>query len=170
MLEAYLDIETTGLSSTYDAITVVGIYLTDGSSERFVQLVSEEVTRDSILETLKGVDTIYTYNGSRFDLPFLNTSLGLDLVREFKHHDLMLDCWRSNLYGGFKAVEHQLGISRHTEGIGGFEAVMLWRLYQDNNDRNALNLLLQYNREDVVNLKVLRERLELHNDGIVGSE
>jgi len=38
MLEAYLDIETTGLSPTYDAITVIGIYLTDGSSHRIVQL------------------------------------------------------------------------------------------------------------------------------------
>ena len=36
-------------------------------------------------------------------------------------------------------------------------AIVLWWKYQSG-DRNALATLLQYNREDVVNLKALRER------------
>ena len=71
----------------------------------------------------------------------------------------MYDCWRNNLYGGFKAVERQLGIPRQLQGIGGLEAVTLWWRYHDHGDRNALALLLQYNREDVVNLEALRKRL-----------
>jgi len=72
--------------------------------------VGEEITRANLLEALQGVGVIYTYNGSGFDLPFIRTSLGVDLTEGFKHHDLMLDCWKNNLYGGFKAVEVQLGI------------------------------------------------------------
>lgn len=53
MLEAYLDIETTGLSPAYDNITVIGIYLTDGDYQQFVQLVGEEVTRTNLLEVLQ---------------------------------------------------------------------------------------------------------------------
>jgi len=35
----------------------------------------------------------------------------------------------------------------------------LWWQYLDSYDEDALNLLLQYNKEDVVNLKLLREKL-----------
>lgn len=161
MLEAYLDIETTGLSPAYDDITVIGIYLTDGSYQRFVQLVGEEVTRTSLLEALQGVDTIYTYNGSGFDLPFINALLGVDLTKSFIHRDLMLDCWKNNLYGGFKAVEIQLGITRQLKDVNGEEAVRLWWRYQNYQDQNALHILLDYNKEDVVNLKTLREILDI---------
>lgn len=159
MAEAYLDIETTGLARLSDYITVIGIYRCDVGNSRLIQLVDEAVTGDNVLRVLKGVNTVYTYNGSRFDLPFIDACLGIDLAVEFRHHDLMYDCWRNNLYGGFKAVERQLGIPRQLQGIGGLEAVMLWWRYHDHGDRNALALLLQYNREDVVNLKSLRNRL-----------
>ncbi|MBT9141457.1 MAG: hypothetical protein DDT30_02049 [Dehalococcoidia bacterium] len=159
--DAYLDIETTGLSYLDADITVIGIYLINGNESRLVQLVGKEVTRDNLFEALDGVDTIYTYNGSRFDLPFIRGSLGIDLEDIFEHHDLMYDCWRCNLYGGFKMVEQQLGIPRQLQGIGGLEAVMLWRQYRDYDDRGALALLLEYNKEDVVNLKALRERLSI---------
>jgi len=38
-VEAYLDIETTGLSPTYDEITVVGIHLCSETDAKFIQLV-----------------------------------------------------------------------------------------------------------------------------------
>jgi len=162
MVEAYLDIETTGLSRIYDDITVIGVYLTDGSSHRFVHLVGEEVTKDNLVEALQGVGVIYTYNGSRFDLPFINISLGVDLAKDFEHHDLMLDCWRNNLYGGLKAVEVQLEINRQLKGVDGLEAVRLWWRYWNNNDQDALARLLKYNEEDVMNLKTLKEILEIN--------
>jgi uncharacterized protein len=138
----------------------VGICVVEASDTRFVQLVGEEITEESLLELLDGVSTIFTYNGKRFDLPFIRDRLGLNLEAEFGHHDLMYDCWRNNLYGGFKAVEHQLGIPRRLKGINGFEAVMLWWRYVNEGDRTALELLLEYNREDVMNLKVLRQSLD----------
>jgi len=158
--DAYLDIETTGLCSFYDEITVIGICLADGTENRLVQLVGSDVTRANLLRTLRCVDTIYTYNGSRFDLPFINFRLGVNLREHFHHRDLMHDCWRNNLYGGFKAVERQLNISRRLRGIGGAEAVVLWWRYQIGHDRRALDLLLEYNKEDVVNLITLRGKLE----------
>ena len=159
---AYLDIETTGLSSFYHDITVIGIYLVDSSGGRLVQLVGEAATSDNLLEALEGVDTIYTYNGSRFDIPFIYAILEIDLKTIFHHHDLMYDCWMNNLYGGFKAVEQQLGIDRKLQGINGLEAIRLWWRYQENGDEEALALLLEYNREDVVNLEALRKRLWVH--------
>jgi hypothetical protein len=122
--------------------------------------VGEEITEGSLLELLDGVSTIFTYNGKRFDLPFIRDRLGLNLEAEFGHHDLMYDCWRNNLYGGFKAVEQQLGIPRRLKGIGGFEAVMLWWKYVNDGDKRALRLLMEYNKEDVMNLTALRQSLD----------
>jgi len=160
-LVAYLDIETTGLSCEDAGITVIGIYLVNGADDRLVQLVGMDVTAGNLLESLAGVNKIYTYNGSRFDLPFIHGALDVDLGALFSHHDLMFDCWRCNLYGGFKAVEQRLGIPRHLQGMSGLDAVRLWWRYLDGGDLDALAKLLEYNREDVMNLKVLRERLGL---------
>ena len=165
MFEAYLDIETTGLSVLYADIIVIGIYLAKDTGSRLIQLVGKEVTSDNLLQALENVRTIYTYNGSRFDLPFIHASLGIDLTSIFSHRDLMYDCWQCNLYGGFKAVEAQVGIPRQLKGIDGREAVVLWWKYQNNGDLDALARLLQYNKEDVVNLKALRERLSWHISG-----
>ncbi|MGP7970743.1 MAG: ribonuclease H-like domain-containing protein, partial [Desulfobaccales bacterium] len=41
-------------------------------------------------------------------------------------------------------------------GMDGYMAVILWERHQ-RGDRTALELLLQYNREDVVNLEILME-------------
>jgi uncharacterized protein YprB with RNaseH-like and TPR domain len=158
-LEAYLDIETTGFHPVYNEITVVGIYLSDGIFENCVQLVGAKICADAILQSLTGVADLYTYNGHRFDLPFIYSRHGVNLESEFNHCDLMHHCWRNNLYGGLKAVERLLGIERRLKEVNGYEAVRLWWRYINDYDNAALQTLLEYNREDVVNLKVLRDRL-----------
>ena len=158
-IEAYLDIETTGLSPQHNEITVVGIHLVGGFDAKFIQLVGSEVTAYSMLEALRGASIIYTYNGRRFDLPFIYSCLSINLAELFEHRDLMYDCWKNNLYGGFKAVEKQLGIQRELTEVNGYEAVRLWWRYMDYFDLDALNTLLKYNKEDVINLKALKEML-----------
>ena len=155
-LEAYLDIETTGLSPYDSEITVIGIYLCNGAYTDFNQLIGNDISAQSILEALNGVGTIFTYNGSRFDLPFIHSRLGINLTETFQHHDLMYDCWNRNLYGGLKVVEAQLGIERKLTETNGYEAVRLWWRYVESFDLDALNTLLEYNKEDVVNLKKLK--------------
>jgi uncharacterized protein YprB with RNaseH-like and TPR domain len=157
--EAYIDIETTGLMYGASEITVVGIYLVRGNKTDFVQFVGRDITADVILEALEGVEIIYTYNGSRFDLPFIRSQLGIDLSSIFHHRDLMYDCWGKKLYGGLKGVEKQLGVNRNMPDMNGLEAVKLWWQYVDSFDLNALNKLCEYNKEDVVNLKTLRDIL-----------
>jgi uncharacterized protein YprB with RNaseH-like and TPR domain len=158
--EAYLDIETTGLSPANCEITVIGIHICDGDETNFVQLVGRDITADNTLDALNGVGVIHTYNGHRFDLPFIHRKLGINLEELFSHRDLMYDCWKNNLRGGFKAVECQLGIDRNLKGINGYDAVRLWWRYVDAFDLEALNTLLQYNKEDVLNLRALKEKLQ----------
>jgi uncharacterized protein YprB with RNaseH-like and TPR domain len=161
MYEAFLDIETTGLSPLYSEITVIGACIVRNRSKRMIQLIGEEVTAENLHDVLDGVHTIYTYNGSRFDLPFIRERLGVDLNDTHNHCDLMYDCWRNNLYGGLKMVELQLDIPRQLKDIDGYQAVLLWWRYRNHGDKKALKLLLHYNREDVMNLTVLKEKLKV---------
>lgn len=155
----YLDIETTGFSSHSADLTVVGVSLVRGNRHQFGQLFGGQITTEAVLGLLEGAERLYTYNGNRFDLPFLKGSLGLDLHQHFPHTDLMYDCWRQNLKGGLKAVEVRLGIPRRLPGVSGYMAVKLWWDYVNNHNLDALQVLLEYNREDVMNLHVLREKL-----------
>ena len=158
-LEAYLDIETTSLLDSGGIITIIGVYVTDGVEKKFIQLVGEEINGDNLLKALDGVEVIYTYNGSGFDLPFIKEYIGIALVDYFKHIDLMHDCWRKNLFGGLKKVEESLGIERESKGIDGKIAVVLWEKYKISGDEDALKTLLEYNKEDVMHLKILKDRL-----------
>ncbi len=156
---AYLDIETTGFSRYYCDLTVIGVALENGRECQTVQLLEDSLSKKRLLKALKGVDEIYTYNGSRFDLPFIKAQLGVDLKECFKHTDLMYDCWRQNLKGGLKVVEQLLGIERKLKEADGYMAVLLWYNYVNSSNKQALQTLLDYNEEDVVNLRVLRRKL-----------
>jgi len=158
-MEAYLDIETTGLSQYTSNITVIGIYKQTSQGYELIQLVGDGISSESVLQAIEGIDTLYTYNGARFDLPFIEAKLCISLQSLMDHQDLMYDCWRQNLYGGLKAVERRLHIARDTKDITGLEAISLWWRYIRQGDEAALRTLLAYNREDVVNLKELKERL-----------
>jgi len=156
---AYIDIETTGLSRYYADLTVIGIALEKDRRLEVIQLIEGSLSEEKLFAALHRVDEIYSYNGSRFDLPFIQTKLGVNLKECFRHTDLMYDCWRHNLKGGLKAVEKLLGINRSLKDVDGYVAVKLWYEYVNNHNQQALLTLLKYNREDVVNLRVLRRKL-----------
>ena len=156
-MDAYLDIETTGFSSRIHKITVIGILKESHKGMTFVQFIDRAVTKINLSRFLSGVDIIYTYNGIRFDIPFIRNSLGVNLRSVFRMCDLMDDCHKIGLYGGLKAVEKELRIDREDD-IGGRDAVNLWWKYK-NGDEKALWRLLSYNREDVVNLRILKNIL-----------
>lgn len=152
-MKGYLDIET----SFEGEITVIGLYAEDRG---LIQLVGGEVTELNLYRALEGIETIVSYNGNRFDLPVIRKRLKADLLKEFWSRDLMHDCWRLGLYGGLKRVEEQLGIPRRLQGLDGYDAMRLWAAYEQYGDRGALATLLEYNREDVLNLVVLERMLE----------
>ena len=157
---AYLDIETTGLRPSDCELTVIGIYRENGSHEEVIQLVGDEISLSKLIGALDNISMLYTYNGSRFDLPFIKMKLGIDLTEHCAHEDLMYACWKKKLKGGLKSVERQLGINRELTDIDGLMAVQLWYEYIDQGNANSLVKLLKYNEEDVVNLRTLRKRLE----------
>ncbi|MBA3238709.1 MAG: ribonuclease H-like domain-containing protein [Parachlamydiaceae bacterium] len=148
---AYVDIETTGLSRWSDEITLIGIF--DGSvSHIYVNGKNLQDARDKLNE----FDIVVTFNGKQFDMPFIEEyfSHKYDIV----HLDLRYMLKEFGLQGGLKRIETQLGINRGSDlaGVDGFEAVRLWNQYKRGN-QGALQKLLRYNEQDIVNLKTLLE-------------
>jgi uncharacterized protein YprB with RNaseH-like and TPR domain len=131
-------------------VTVVGLY--DGRRKRsFVKGVNLEDLPDA----LEGVRLLVTFNGSRFDVPFLRRAFPRMRLDQL-HVDLMNPLHRLGFWGGLKKIERRLGIERsdETAGMSGFDAVRLWAEYEAGDD-DALDTLIAYNREDVVNLEPL---------------
>ncbi len=147
---AFLDVETTGLSVSYDEITVIGLY--DLKQVRVFIRGRDLREFPSALEPYK---ILVTFNGSLFDLPFIRAEFpGIKLPPA--HLDLRFLLRRLGLCGGLKRIEGRLGISRgkELEGVNGYQATVLWNRYL-RGDRSALRLLLEYNLADIVNLKTL---------------
>jgi len=146
---AYVDIETTGLSRLSDEITIIGIY--DGVTPHLY--VNGKNLMDA-RDKLKEFDILVTFNGKQFDLPFIehHFSCNYDII----HLDLRYMLKELGLQGGLKSIETQLGIQRDDDltGVDGFEAVRLWYQYKRGN-QSALQKLLRYNEQDIVNLKTL---------------
>lgn len=143
---AYLDIETDG-GTDFDNITVIGWY--DGREMR--QFVRGENLLD-FAEAVEDAAVLVTYFGGGFDIPVLRNAfprLRFDQI----HLDLCPTLRRLGYKGGLKGVEYQLGITRSPEtvGLNGWDAVRLWREWRWGS-REALDRLLAYNREDVMNM------------------
>lgn len=149
----YLDIETNYAGE----ITVVGLY---GKSIGLVQLVRPHISQEALQSVLPPVGKLYTYNGHCFDLPVIRKRLGVNLREQYECVDLRFACQRIGWRGGLKKVEQQLGIPRKLPEITGMMAPWLWEQYWIENDKKALKLLLDYNREDVMNLRLVRRALK----------
>lgn len=162
MKKLYLDIETTGLSKDRHEVTVVGAY--DGN-EVYQLIKGRNLCQDNLCELLEEAGCVVTYNGKRFDVPFLEENYGIEI--NGNHKDLMYLGWKCGLKGGLKKIEKEIGIGRDSGVCGGSEAVRLWKKYRKEECKEALQKLLMYNREDVVNLvdveKAIEKRLKKQN-------
>ncbi len=141
----YLDIET----SLRGEVTVVGLY--DG--EVLVQLVKGfNLCREALEEAFSQAKLLVTFNGKSFDIPVLKKRFNINPPQP--HLDLRHACKRAGLNGGLKEVEKELSLSREQDLRGG-DAALLWEQFAFNRNEEALESLLRYNAEDVLNLEVI---------------
>lgn len=147
----FFDIETTGLSPERNVVTTVSFHVGD---ETTTLVRGDDLTPGNVRGILEGASLVVSYNGKRFDAPFVETNLGVEF--DLPHIDLMYPCRRVGLTGGLKTVEETLGVGRNEEvdDVDGREAVRLWHAYEDG-DTDALERLIKYNRYDAKNLRAV---------------
>ena len=151
---AYIDIETTGLGFYNNHITTIALF--DGESAH-IYIYGRNL--DDFRTDIMKYDGIITYNGKTFDIPFINRQFGITLPHP--HLDLRYPLAHYGYKGGLKAIEPQLNITRPNmlHDVDGFTAVLLWNEYALHGNRSALETLVAYNIEDVINLCPLAVRL-----------
>lgn len=149
----FLDIETTGLSPYQGIVTVVSVH---GSIGTRTFVAGEDL--EELPAYLRRYAVLVTFNGSRFDVPFLEAAFP-HLVVPPVHIDLRFLLYRLGHAGGLKRIEERLGIGGRAgvEGIGGLDAVRLWQEFR-RGSASALDRLVRYNRADTVNLEPLLAR------------
>ena len=157
----YLDIETTGLSRERNEVTTVSLYQ-DGTAETLVR--GQDLTADRLASRLESVPLLVTFNGRRFDVPFLEYNFDLDLT--LPHMDLYSACRTVGLTGGLSDVEHTLGIERDRPDISGRDAVRLWHEYERGSE-SALETLVEYNQADTINLEPIATEVTARLDETV---
>ncbi len=147
---AYLDIETTGLYGCDDIITTIALY--DGIEIK--HYVNGKNLKD-FKNDIKKYKLLVTYNGTNFDLPFIQGCLRVSM--NYAHIDLRYVLQALGYTGGLKGCENQVGFVRNSDvgNIDGKFAVYLWKYYKKYESEKALDTLLSYNIEDVLSLEKL---------------
>lgn len=175
----FLDIETTGFSRTYDTIYLIGLVYFQGGMVYTRQYLAscrqdEAQLLKEALDFLSSFDTIITYNGDMFDLPFIKERgrllrewtpkvrdkadhvRSVDLMRRYRRHQKFFGWPNMKL----KTVEACLGIGRQDPFDGG-QLIDVFDEYEKSGDQQLEKTLLLHNYEDIVNLRDLLKVEEL---------
>ena len=159
----FFDIETTGLSADISAITLIGCCDMDRNITQWFNEdgFSQKQILSDFLAFIKSYDTLITFNGTTFDLPFLTSK-----IKEFKlnasfdryeHLDLyqILKPYK-NLWGlkNFrqKNLEEYLGFHR-TDKLSGKKLIKTYQNYLEKGDTKDKEAVLLHNREDLLGLR-----------------
>lgn len=158
----FLDIETTGLSPKNSDIYMIGLAYFEKGSPRSCQLFAEDSSQEKeILESFaafaRDFSVFVTFNGNRFDIPFLQNKFSkygledpmenkasFDIYKKIKPYKNILglpDCKQ-------KTLELYLGINREDQYDGG-RLIPVYKSYTESKRTEDLRLLLLHNEEDV---------------------
>ncbi len=168
----FFDIETTGLSAQTSFVYLIGLMKSENRECVLTQLFCEDPSEEKeLLETFKAMlsseDTLIHYNGSGFDIPYLNKKFKKhsvdfcidadktrDLYKELLHFKKYLPTDNLKL----KTIEYAAGFIRKDTKDG----AELIKLYSELLGRMRLASITQKN-EDKDKVKEMTDTILLHN-------
>ena len=149
----FLDIEIAG-SHKKGHITILGLF--DGyDTKTMVRGINLDLP--ALKEFLSNYKLIVTFNGSSFDIPFIKKRHP-NLLPDIPHFDLRHACAKLGLTGGLKHIEREFGIKR-SRYLENFDPISYWNSFRCTGDRKYLDMLVEYNEEDVINLKKIADHV-----------
>lgn len=175
----FLDIETTGLSRNKNIVYLIGIIYYNLNSNSWVlkQIFANKINKeaDILLKTIKLLNkysTIINYNGSAFDIPFLNARLKYHNIDYYIEKEKSFDIYKivrsekdilnlKNLK--LETLEKYMGIQRQ-DIYSGKECIKLYYDYLENMDLSLQEDILRHNREDLVYMLEIMPILDLIRD------
>ena len=173
---AYLDTETTGLSTGAGTVVILAAvgHLDDGAIVVRQALLPDYPDEPALLRTVmgwvSGLDRMVTYNGRGFDIPLLAArmtihGLGRDLVRLPARHDDLLPVarrlWR-RILGGARLADIERGVLgvRRRGDCPSSEVPQRWFAYPAGASPDLLAAVIDHNAQDVASLALLDGELE----------
>ena len=161
----FFDIETTGFSPARTSLYLIGCAVRNGDSLVVDQFFADTPKEESevlyaFFQLLSGYDTIITFNGIGFDIPYLKSKCSTyDIPEPFSDHNY-IDIYKSVSKLKFllhlpnlkqKSIEQFLGLGREDLYNGG-ELIDVYHSYVKTRSPEALHLLKQHNYEDVIDM------------------
>jgi len=161
----FFDIETTGLSSANSMIYLIGTMRKSGDFVIIDQFFAENKTDEqeiliSFLELLKEKDTILSFNGNGFDIPFIKQRCKKYGIKENLEQYCSIDIYRLATQMKFllklpnykqKSIESFLDIQRDDRFSGG-ELIEVYEDYLITHNPESEKFLLLHNYEDVLGM------------------
>lgn len=160
----FIDIETTGLDRNKQIIYLIGLLYYDKSCNLWIlnQYFSDAIEKeksllDIFINDVSSFDNLISYNGDRFDIPFINHRLALNGIDKSICHDNSYDLYKTIKFNKdylqlenlkLKTVEKSLGY--HREDIySGFDCIGFYYSYIKTKDPIFKERLLKHNRDDL---------------------
>lgn len=161
----FFDIETTGFSPSHTHVYLIGCAARKGNVVCTTQFFAEHPSEEKlVLNAFSGLlahyDTLITFNGMGFDIPYLqgrfqyhglpdpfSTFHSLDIFKSLSKYKNVLKL--ENLKQ--KTIEHFLGLQREDTYSGG-ELINVYDNYVKEPSAEALTLLRLHNYEDVTGM------------------
>lgn len=152
----FLDLETTGLNRERDQIISIGL-MTPQEAPTHLFVHETEAEKDILIEFLtlcERFNSIYTYQGKRFDYPFL-------LARMAQHHldpAPFLKCQLIDMKKALNPIgdkrqtlEHSLHFTRQSSSTGR-DVIKLYRTYLTTQDALYQKLILAHQQDELLSL------------------
>ena len=161
----FFDIETTGLSADISAITMIGCCDMDGNVIQWFNedgLMQKQILSE-FLAFIKPYDTLISFNGKTFDLPFLRAKIKefeLDnSLESMKHLDLyqtlkpFKNLWELTKFRQ-KDLEQYLNFYRQDQ-ISSKKLIKTYQNYLQTRDIKDKEAVFLHNREDLLGLRII---------------
>jgi uncharacterized protein YprB with RNaseH-like and TPR domain len=153
-----LDVEATYWDGP---ISIIGVYKPkEGEIDYYYFVRGINLDEKNLKQMFADYKLLITFNGTNYDIPEIQKQFPGVIPKNLPVIDLYLLAKNLNLDAGLKTLERTFKIFRTEETDNKRRvATKLWKRYEKKKDEKALKMLIEYNRQDTINLYPLAEKI-----------
>jgi len=153
-----IDVEATKWNGP---ISIIGVYKPkEGEIDYTAFVKGENLTLDNLKQAFAHCKLLITFNGTNYDVPEIKKQFPGVIPENTPVIDLYLLAKKLDLDTGLKTLEQTFKIFRKEEVENKRKtSTKMWRKYEKTGNKKFLDNLIEYNRQDTINLYPLAERI-----------